>query len=146
MEIDWNRMYRENIKPTPLSVFGFNPVMLPEHPSNEYIISTNLRSEINTNANNMSGEIWKLVPYDDIKKTYASNYGRIKNEKGKLVKATNKNGRLYVRLAFAYEQGGMDTALDKIIFYTFTGNDVKRIIHIDGNSVNNRLDNLTFKS
>lgn len=144
MSLDWDRMYIENVENTPLFVFGFNPILLPDDPTDEYIISMNLRSEVNDNV--ITSEIWKLVPYNDVKDVTVSNYGRIRNHRGNFIKATNKNGRLYVRLPLKYDKCFRDIALDKIILYTFTGNEVRRIIHIDGNLYNNRLDNLTFKS
>lgn len=41
-------------------------------------------------------EVWKRVPYPDIKPLYASNYGKIRNERGKILKPTDKGKNTYV--------------------------------------------------
>lgn len=98
----------------------------------------------NTNNINLPGEVWKRVPYDDIKPLYVSNYGRVKSHLDRIVKGTIKNGRSYARIVYKDTKQSTETPLDRLIAFTFIGEGDTHIIHIDGNNGNNRLENIAF--
>lgn len=91
----------------------------------------------------IAGEIWKMVPYENIKPMYLSNYGRIRNHKNTPIKASFKRNRKYARII--YTSGQTTTMpLDRLMMVTFMDKDKGNIIHIDGDTSNNDLTNLTF--
>lgn len=91
------------------------------------------------------GEYWVQVPYDNIKTLYISNYARVKNGKFKIIAPYFKKevNRKYMRIVFT---SGKQTSipLDRLMVFTFMGREESCIIHIDGDTSNNDLINLTF--
>ncbi|CAN5625882.1 hypothetical protein BH23THE1_BH23THE1_34910 [soil metagenome] len=89
-------------------------------------------------------EYWKFVPYYQIKHHYASNYGRIQNYRGRILKPIKKNNRLYVKIRYKYRKIGTEQPLNRIIAAAFLGPNNAKIVHLDGDTSNCRPENLKY--
>jgi len=97
-----------------------------------------------TNENKYNDEEWKEIPceiVDGIKGYKISNYGRVKNHKGKITEGSNHaSGYLWVSVA------PKQYLLHRLIAKTFIPNpeNKEQVNHIDGNKQNCKLDNLEW--
>jgi NUMOD4 motif/HNH endonuclease/DNA endonuclease I-HmuI-like, NUMOD-like domain len=92
-------------------------------------------------------EIWKEIPIENLDEKYGvSNLGRIRNtETRKILKQNIKNGYYMIRLANSSKKY-VSLSINRVVLITFKGiNEDKPISnHIDGDKLNNKLDNLEW--
>jgi len=92
---------------------------------------------------NYPDEIWKEVPVEVFKVSgiFVSNYGRIKNSHDELYKY-KMNCHGYMKITI----NKINIGVHRIVALTFLINDKNKefINHIDGNKINNKLDNLEW--
>jgi hypothetical protein len=127
------------------------------NPNNISIVSSKLCAVANNKRNNaynfkwkyieniehLENEIWKEIPYYIIGKNnyFVSNLGRYKNMKGE-IKTDYIPSTGYIRIRI----GESKFLLHRLVAFTFLENpENKEIVnHIDGNKLNNKLDNLEW--
>ena len=90
-------------------------------------------------------EIWKSVPYDDIRLIHVSNYGRVRGTKGGILKKFFKRKRCYVYVQLKHQNMGSKRPVDRLVAAAFLGDSYSKIIHIDGDTTNNKSDNLKYE-
>jgi hypothetical protein len=99
-----------------------------------------------TNENKYNDEEWKEIPceiVDGINGYKISNYGRVKNHKGKITEGSNhESGYLWVSIS------PKQYLLHRIVAKVFIPNPEKKeqVNHIDGNKKNTRASNLEWCS
>lgn len=90
-------------------------------------------------------EIWKdIEEYKD--KYQASNYGRIKNKRTKQIVSLYIGSHGYYKVGLYYDRKNKPTEVHRLIAKTFISNpeNKKEVNHIDGNKLNNKIDNLEW--
>lgn len=92
----------------------------------------------------LDGEIWKEISINIVGKPnyWVSNLGRFRNDKGIIMINQKNNENGYVRITI-----GLKTyLLHRLIALTFIENpeNKEQVNHIDGNKLNNKLDNLEW--
>lgn len=94
----------------------------------------------------MSQEQWKYVKYFE-GEYKVSNFGKIKNNKGRIIRGTSDNDR-YEIISLINGQERCSVRIHRLVAVAFVDNDNpnKKIIinHIDGNKTNNRSSNLEW--
>lgn len=92
---------------------------------------------------NNEQEIWKQIPMFP---TYAaSNLGRIKNIKKDKIMAQSRNDAMrdYQRVCLCYKNKNYTKKVARMVWAAFNGCDCEQTInHIDGNPLNNNINNL----
>ena len=97
-----------------------------------------------SNENKYENEIWKDIPIDIVDGIIGykiSNYGRVKNHKGRITEGSNhESGYLWVSIA------PKSYLLHRLVAKVFIPNpeNKEQVNHIDGNKVNTYLDNLEW--
>lgn len=91
----------------------------------------------------IDNEVWKEIPLNltnNKQKYYVSSFGRFKNNKGQIINVKNSSG--YKRVSI----GVSIYLLHRLIAITFIPNlhDKKQVNHIDGNKLNNNIENLEW--
>lgn len=90
-------------------------------------------------------EIWKQIDEIDFNSYSVSNYGRIKNKRGKIIKPQLICGYLYCVLR---RRNGKNTSrrINRLVAFAFCDGykDGYVVNHIDHNRLNNRADNLEW--
>ena len=100
----------------------------------------------NSNENKYENEIWKDVPSDIVNGIIGykiSNYGRVKNHKGRITEGSNhESGYLWVSIA------PKSYLLHRLVAKVFIPNpeNKEQVNHIDGNKINTRASNLEWCS
>ena len=107
------------------------------------------RAYENMNIENMDGEKWVNLGCLGYPKYEVSNYGRIKslssnNGKDTIRKQTLKNGYLYIGLSNNETKTRKTYVLHRLVAQIFLGENKNTVQHLDGDKMNNRLDNLTY--
>jgi len=99
-----------------------------------------------TNENKYNDEEWKEIPceiVDGIKGYKISNYGRVKNHKGKITEGSNhESGYLWVSIS------PKQYLLHRLVAKVFIPNpeNKEQVNHIDGNKINTHASNLEWCS
>jgi len=95
-----------------------------------------------TGVFNQDKEIWKDIPgFEGLYQ--ASNLGKIKNKNNKILKQfKHKKGYLMIQLSKNNKR--YDKLSHRLIASAFYGNSNLTINHIDGNTYNNKIENLEF--
>lgn len=103
-------------------------------------------------------EIWKLGPYPEYRPIHVSNYGRVKNYQGLLVKGSEEKGYIRISVRKIIRTGKIDSkgrpiitykrvfiSLSNLVAATFLGrDDIREVNHKDGNTLNNHINNLEY--
>jgi hypothetical protein len=89
-------------------------------------------------------EIWKPIPYPHIKPLQVSNYGRVRNNRNRILKNKYRNKRFYVNTRSINTNKTLEHTIDRLVAAAFLGKNKSKVIHKDGDLGNNKVENLRY--
>lgn len=93
----------------------------------------------------LEGEVWKQIPYEEYGPILASNLGRIKRSNGKITTGYIHNGYWTIGLKILNTLILKSIRVHRLIIGSFYGRqDNLQVNHKDGNATNNNIDNLEY--
>lgn len=93
----------------------------------------------------LPGEIWNIVPYDELEPLFASNYGRVKTEKKILEGCCGESEYHYVYVFHKNLQKYKNKPAHRLVLAAFKGrNEDLCVNHIDLCRSNNKIENLEY--
>lgn len=88
-------------------------------------------------------EIWLPIP--DCDGYFASNYGRVKNEKTGVIYKGHVDNKGYIRISIIENSVRKYRNISRLVCAAFNGkNNEKMVLHINGNPADNRIENLRY--
>lgn len=93
----------------------------------------------------LPGEEWRLIPYEELGSIFASNKGRIKRINGKITTGYLQNGYWTISLKVLSTLERKSIRVHRLVIGAFQGRkDTMQVNHKDGVTTNNNIENLEY--
>ena len=91
-------------------------------------------------------EIFKIAPFPELQLFECSNFGRIRYSNSRISTGYKRNGYYSIKIK-SIDNKYMDKQVHRLIAATFLGKNIElEVNHIDGNKINNKINNLEYTS